>query len=917
MPAWIRLCAQAFRSLCAGTGSFVLWSLWLALVLGLAAQAWVVSSHQLALPGFILRRLEERVAESGLRLTVGATSFDPTGRILVQDARLHLPAFAEPVLRIEALYLRLDRASLLAGALDPVEIRVTGTTLTAPAQLTPSGRGEELISGLDATVLPIRKELRVARLTGRSADLSFTAHGSLPLPPTGAARRLPWSEIIVERFPETCRRILAAQRELARCDTPRIDLSLAPGGGESIVVGVQAFAREVRSGTPLEITAREFDLSATLTLPAARPIAGLRLGAREVLLPRGGRATGVNLEFPGELEIDRVPAGAQLALDRLEAEGAEAAAISAQLDLGALPGVSGEATLRLLGEPLTARGRADPSAGRAEVAFHGSVSPRILDLISRRAGVDVRRFYSFDSLEVESAAARFGDGWSFQRLTAAVRVPRMNSYGVIMEDGRARVELEPGRFYAPEAFARVGENFARGTYEHDLRTRDYRFLLEGRLRPLDIGRWFGPWWPAFFRQLEFPAEPPAASVEVAGRWKEGRLTRVFVAAEAEAPVVRGVALDRVRTRLLIRPGFVDGLDLFAAQDEGSAKGTFTYRAVPGVDWTSLEFRGESTLGLPVVAGLLGEIGRAPLAPFRVAAPPRIRTDGWFRGPASADQRPSELNLAVETSGAFSFYDFPLEDATFTARMKGEEIAVEKFGAAFAGGTATGNARLWGRGDGRRLGFNVAIDEAALGRAAGTLQAFLARRRGAPPPPPDRFVQERANVRLDVAASGEGRPDDPFSFKGDGNAVLRGAGLGEVPLLGLLSELFTFTSLRFTEARGNFRIDGARLLFPKVELRGANSAIDAHGDFLLGRNELNFNAKVFPFQESGNVLKSVVGAVLTPLSTVLEVKLTGTLEKPAWSLAMGPTNLLRSMTEAPADRKVPAPEPAAPTTPAKP
>ena len=92
------------------------------------------------------------------------------------------------------------------------------------------------------------------------------------------------------------------------------------------------------------------------------------------------------------------------------------------------------------------------------------------------------------------------------------------------------------------------------------------------------------------------------------------------------------------------------------------------------------------------------------------------------------------------------------------------------------------------------------------------------------------------------------------------------------------KLFSSSSLRFTEARGNFRIDGAKLLFPKVELRGANSAIDAHGDFLLGRNELNFNAKVFPFQESGNVLKSVVGAVLAPLSTVLEVKLTGTLEK---------------------------------------
>ncbi|MFM8335198.1 MAG: hypothetical protein ACKODK_06525, partial [Opitutaceae bacterium] len=64
-------------------------------------------------------------------------------------------------------------------------------------------------------------------------------------------------------------------------------------------------------------------------------------------------------------------------------------------------------------------------------------------------------------------------------------------------------------------------------------------------------------------------------------------------------------------------------------------------------------------------------------------------------------------------------------------------------------------------------------------------------------------------------------------------------------------------------------------------------------------------------------KSVVGAVLTPLSSVLEVKLAGTLEKPSWSLVMGPTNLLRSLTESPADRKAPAPEPAPTPKPAEP
>jgi autotransporter translocation and assembly factor TamB len=220
--------------------------------------------------------------------------------------------------------------------------------------------------------------------------------------------------------------------------------------------------------------------------------------------------------------------------------------------------------------------------------------------------------------------------------------------------------------------------------------------------------------------------------------------------------------------------------------------------------------------------------------------------------------------------------------------------VDPFSARYAEGRVTGNARVWGPSAARRVGFNASLENASLGPAATTLQAFLAARRGEPPAPPDRFVQERTNLRLNLSASAEGDYADPYSFRGDGNATLQGPELGEVPMLGLLSELFTFTSLRFTEARANLRIDGPRLLFPQVELRGANSAIDASGEFALDRRELRFNAKVFPFQESGNVLKTVVGAVLTPLSNALEVRLTGTLERPRWEFVMGPRNFLRTL-----------------------
>jgi hypothetical protein len=202
----------------------------------------------------------------------------------------------------------------------------------------------------------------------------------------------------------------------------------------------------------------------------------------------------------------------------------------------------------------------------------------------------------------------------------------------------------------------------------------------------------------------------------------------------------------------------------------------------------------------------------------------------------------------------------------------------------------------GIGDERRLGFDCSLRDASLGGVVSSLQGFFAAQKSQAQRPTTKFVQEKANVRIDFAASAEGRYDQPFSFRGDGNVVLQGAELGEVPLLGALSELFKFTALRFTEARGNFKLDGTKLSFPKLEVRGSNSTIDAHGEYALDRREFDFNAKVFPFHESDSLFKSVVGAVLSPISNALEVKLTGTVDKPQWVFVRGPTNFLRSLAE---------------------
>ena len=142
---------------------------------------------------------------------------------------------------------------------------------------------------------------------------------------------------------------------------------------------------------------------------------------------------------------------------------------------------------------------------------------------------------------------------------------------------------------------------------------------------------------------------------------------------------------------------------------------------------------------------------------------------------------------------------------------------------------------------------------------------------------------------------------------------------ELRLLGGLSETLRFTALRFTTATASFRIEGTKLVFPDISITGDNSAIQAHGDYLLDRKQLDFNAKLYPFQESGFILKKILDVALSPLSNVFEVKLTGTLDKPSWGLVLGPSNFFRTLTqpEAPENAPKPAEKPAPAAVPAAP
>jgi hypothetical protein len=891
---------QTMRAGSAALFTVALWALWLGLAALLVFQIYIAAVNELAVPEFLLRRVERRIADAGVRMTFARTSLDPHGRVLVENVALSLPEFAEPFVHARAIYATINPWLLIVGRVELERVRVTGATVAVPAMLSSTGRAAEVVRDLDADVRLGTRQIDIAQLSARVAGIAVTAHGAFSLPrlPAAAPNRS-IAELVSTGFITGCRRLVPVLDRLDTLEDGSITLVFEPAGNRIAMVEAAVFARGFAINEPQAI---EFH---GLRLATRQPLVNEPLGTvqlefevREMRAPLLGTAHGVRAILAGQFRdgrLDFAPRDLQLTADSVEAAGLVADGISAQATPQPLPGLDARIVARLLDGPLAVAGAVNLAERRGAVQFEGSVSPRLLDFLGERLHVDVKKFFDFAALDCTDGTAQFGPGWKFEKLGARVALREIKAYHVTMDEGRATVEFDGRRFHSPDAYARIGENFARGTYEQDLRSREYRFLLSGRLRPLDISGWFHEWWPHFFQQLEFPAAPPAASVDVQGVWREGRRTSVFVFADAPKAIVRGAGFDRVRTRLFIRPSFFDGREIYGERGPGTARGSFTFTNDPVTHaWRSLDLDLVSKIDPELAIRIWGPTGEKVLGGMKFAQPPDVKLNGHFEN-AGPDAAPRQsATVTAKTTGAFEFHGFPLEDAAWNATIRDDEISIDDIRAHVAGGRATGNAKIHGTGDARRLALETTLTDASLGLAAAAVERFSAEANHRPPAPPGKFVQEKANVRLDLAATAEGRYADAFSFHGAGTGALRGAEIGEVPLLGQLSELLKFTALRFTSARAAFKINGRKLEFSEFALRGANSAIDAHGDYLLDRHELDFKAKLFPFQESDNLIKTVVGAVLTPISNVFEVKLTGSLQKPEWAFVIGPTNFLRSL-----------------------
>jgi len=885
--------------------SLVCWLLWLGLSLLSTAQLYVAFTRELPVPTFIVHELEDRLAASGVHVTFGRTSFDPTGRILIEDAQFSLKSFEQPVAITKLLYLHLDPWDLLVGDFTPYKFHASGVSLRVPAMLSSSGRQEEVLHDITVTAEPTEDGILIKQFTARLANLTLVAEGEIDF--RSLTRRqdnaIPLAERLARNYAKLCRQFEQLAPYLNQLENPRAEIHLKPSEQLGALAEISLHADQLHSSDKIPGAISNLAASTKLPLWSNRPIfARIQASLKTVDLPgdvhlEGLRATLATKLFNGGIGIPLLNTNLEIA--RAEAMGVNASALSAQIDSRHYPTLKIQLLAQLEQEPLELSGNVDAINRSADLRATGRFDPQLMSAINQKVGRDLRRFIDFGQAPSFDFDLKFTPGVKFAQLSGRVAARDIYAYRVLLDQIDAHLFFDGTNFIATDAKAHIGENYARGSYTQNFTTQQFRFLLNGQLDPPDISAWFREWWPNFWQNFDFSNTAPLAEVDVQGRWRYGHETTAFVYLDALNPIIKEVALDQIVTRIFIRPHHYDAMGILAVGGGGIARGSFLRSNIPHTpQLRSMTFTFSSTLPAASAARLAGPQVEDAIAPFSFTKNPSLYITGTLNGEESPEQPRIHAELSGRTDHPFTFHEFPLTHASFRGVLNDDDLIIEPLLVGFAQGETVGRARLQGPVETRRLGFDLNLKEANLREASVILDHYAAKRRGDPPPATSEYVEQTALVFANVDVSAVGDVSDPYSFYGEGSASLSGPGIGEVRLLGLLSNLLYFTAVDFTQLDANFSVEGEFLKFPEVSLTGTDAAISAHGNYALQTRNLDFNARIFPFQESKFVLKSVFGAVLAPFSNFLEVKLSGNLGNPSWAFVIGPTNFFRNLIKKP-------------------
>jgi hypothetical protein len=862
----------------------------LAVVAGLLI--FLLSRDDIPVPDFVLRKIEARLAQAGVEATFSRARLDIHGGLLINDLRLEPRRFGEPVFEARMVFVNLDELFLAAGMLELREARAEGVTIYCPSALSPSGERVPLLRVAGASLERAGRAWKLNGLLAEAGPLHVIVHGTVTPPPSRERDRQPLKPgALLDAFARLAPQIARHLQPLAEWTEPRADIAFEMTKSGEVTVSLQATAASwERNGIG---SARDITL-ATRLVYADGTVApfDVQVRAGQFTRPDGTvvESPGLLARWPELRDFKRpLPASVEVAAARVVHPKAAILAPAASIDVSRFPEVAAVASFELAGESLEVRVSGDATRREGEVEVRGRFGSAWLAEGSRILGRDLTYYADITQPPDLWARARIGEGGKWTSAEFRGLAGPIVARGVALDRARIHGFADPKGVNIDHLEIVKGDQGGIGTYTDTFATRDHRLLLRGRMRPRMISPWFSGWWERFWVDFTFDGRPPEFDIDVTGNWNIHGSDVVHGRGKAWQGAMRGITYDSIDLRFYVRMDYYDLYQARVVRPEGQVTGEvqLLFRP-PQRDAARTSFSFDSTADLVELARIFGKGGEALLASYRYTVPPHATVKGVVTN--DAGRFDTVLDIGIESPVEFRYEDFPVSSISTDVKIHNTHVEIPRLIAGYAGGTLRAQAVA----DGGILTVSASLADASYDDATQIFNDFLDRR--SPPPPEERdpagLTAQRPGGQLSLGVEARGPITTFDAYEGVGSLRISEANLGSVRIFGLLSDLMgtispKLGSLRFHEANSSFEIRRDRVHFPDMRINGRTAALETEGTYYVNSKNLDFRARLYPLGESGNAITQLFDFVLGPVSYLLEMRLTGTLRKPAWSLSRMP------------------------------
>lgn len=443
----------------------------------------------------------------------------------------------------------------------------------------------------------------------------------------------------------------------------------------------------------------------------------------------------------------------------------------------------------------------------------------------------------------------------------------------------------------------MGRSYVQGTYTQKWNPHEYEFRLKGNCYPEDINNWLGLWWSDLWKNFSFPAEIPYGDFRISGIWA-GPVGNSHTFGIVDAKEFDYNGFSSKSSTILVKVD--DNETLIESQnishDFGELEGSLNFPREHTKSPAFLFYSLDGTYPLNQARSIFGEEFESAIEDIN-ATSIFCSASGHIPSVSQQNSSESEFSLKLQSREPVRFKG--IEISNFNGQITKKSSLIE---GAFpklqiANGFGQLNIEIDSNGSEEisKINFklrdankNLLFQDLITAKKQGYFDVFGDQE--------EEFVSNKfenlGEGVLNLSLQAEGPIGNPLQFEGSGMIQLNEPRIGQINLLGKISEGLSNLKIplpsgafSFNELIIPFKLNNEKMSFDNLQLTGPISKITSKGSLNLSSGTIDIIAKLSLI---GNLplplIKNLV-QLADPISRMAEIKITGNFSKPKWELLL--------------------------------